>query len=215
MCQKQELAAQITTLMYTPAAFRFEHASDMITFMKQYSFATIITVKDGLPIATHLPFQVIEQEGKVLLRSHFAVANEQAAAIASAPSLVIFSEPHAYISPAEYDKRESVPTWNYMAVHAYGTATIIREEKQVLSLLEEMIREVEPSYLEQWNGLSDKYRSGMMKGIVAFEIPVTDLQGKKKLSQNKSAAERDRIINRLESEGDAAAKQLAQHMRMD
>lgn len=77
-----------------------------------------------------------------------------------------------------------------------------------------MIREVEPSYLEQWNGLSYKYRNGMMKGIVAFEIPVTDLQGKKKLSQNKSAAERDRIINRLESKGDAAAKQLAQHMRM-
>jgi transcriptional regulator len=102
-----------------------------------------------------------------------------------------------------------------MAVHAYGTATIIREEKQVLSLLEEMIREVEPSYLDHWNGLSDKYRSGMMKGIVAFEIPVTDLQGKKKLSQNKSATERDRIINRLESEGDAAAKLLAQHMRTD
>lgn len=200
--------------MYTPAAFRFEHATAMISFMKQYSFATIITMKEDLPIATHLPFQVIEQEGSLLLRSHFAATNEQAAVIASVPSLVIFSEPHAYISPAEYDKRESVPTWNYMAVHAYGTATIIREEKQVLSLLEEMIREVEPSYLEQWNGLSDKYRNGMMKGIVAFEIPVTDLQGKKKLSQNKTAAERDRIINRLESEGDAAAKQLAQHMRM-
>lgn len=200
--------------MYTPAAFRFEHDTAMISFMKQYSFATIITMKEDLPIATHLPFQVIEQEGSLLLRSHFAATNEQAAVIASVPSLVIFSEPHAYISPAEYDKRESVPTWNYMAVHAYGTATIIREEKQVLSLLEEMIREVEPSYLEQWNGLSDKYRNGMMKGIVAFEIPVTDLQGKKKLSQNKTAAERDRIINRLESEGDAAAKQLAQHMRM-
>jgi len=200
--------------MYVPAAFRFDDVADMISFMKQYSFATIITVKEGLPIATHLPFQVREQEGGLVLRSHFAANNELAGMIESTNSLVIFTEPHAYISPAQYDKLESVPTWNYLAVHAYGKANIVRDEKLVQSMLEEMIQEFEPAYLEQWNGLTDKFRKGMMKGLVAFEIPVTDLQGKKKLSQNKTAAERDRIISRLESEGDAAAKQLAQHMRM-
>ncbi|GAB2665521.1 FMN-binding negative transcriptional regulator [Flavihumibacter cheonanensis] len=200
--------------MYVPAAFRFEDVTDMISFMKQYSFATIITVKEGLPIATHLPFQIQEQKGGLVLRSHFAANNEQAGIIESTNSLVIFTEPHAYISPAQYDKLESVPTWNYLAVHAYGKANIVRDEKLVQSMLEEMIQEFEPAYLEQWNGLTDKFRKGMMKGLVAFEIPVTDLQGKKKLSQNKTAAERDRIISRLESEGDAAAKQLAQHMRM-
>ncbi len=201
--------------MYVPAAFRFEDVTNMISFMKQYSFATIITVKEGLPIATHLPFQVREKEGGLVLRSHFAANNEQAGIIESTNSLVIFTEPHAYISPAQYDKLESVPTWNYLAVHAYGKANIVQDEKLVQSMLEEMIQEFEPAYLEQWNGLTDKFRKGMMKGLVAFEIPVTDLQGKKKLSQNKTAAERDRIISRLESEGDAAAKQLAQHMRMD
>ena len=201
--------------MYVPAAFRFEDVTNMISFMKQYSFATIITVKEGLPIATHLPFQVREKEGGLVLRSHFAANNEQAGIIESTNSLVIFTEPHAYISPAQYDKLESVPTWNYLAVHAYGKANIVQDEKLVQSMLEEMIQEFEPAYLKQWNGLTDKFRKGMMKGLVAFEIPVTDLQGKKKLSQNKTAAERDRIISRLESEGDAAAKQLAQHMRMD
>lgn len=185
----------------------------MVAFMKQYSFATIVTQKDQVPVATQLPFVVDDSTGKLVLKAHFAAANEQAKYIAQNTSLVIFAEPHAYISPVDYDKKESVPTWNYIAVHAYGKATILTDEMAVGKAMEQMIMQYEPGYLAQWNGLSDKYKTGMMKGVVAFEIEVTDLQGQKKVSQNKSAGERERISGRLENSGDALAAAIAREMR--
>ncbi len=181
--------------------------------MKQYSFATIITVKDHIPLATQLPFVVDDRSGKLVLSSHFALANEQAKYIEANTSLVIFTEPHAYISPVHYDKRESVPTWNYMAVHAYGKAKITGDEAAKIRLLEQMIQFYEKDYLQQWSSLSDKFKTGMMKGIVAFELEVTDLQGQKKLSQNKTEAERKRIVEHLEKSENTVEKGIADYIR--
>lgn len=113
--------------MFIPDIFKFEDSIEKIDFIKQYSFASIITVKDGIPIATHLPFAVDDSSEKLILTSHFAAANEQAKFIEENISLIIFSEPHAYISPTHYDKIESVPTWDYITVHAYGKAKIITD----------------------------------------------------------------------------------------
>ncbi|WP_290790411.1 FMN-binding negative transcriptional regulator [Flavihumibacter sp. UBA7668] len=199
--------------MYISSAFKFEGKEEMIAFMKRYSFATIVTVVDGLPVASQLPFIILEKEGKLILRSHFALVNEQAKHIESAVSLIMFSQPHAYISPAHYDKQESVPTWNYLAVHAYGRAVIITDENAVEDMLEELILTYESGYLKQWKGLPEKYRSGMKKGILAFDLEVIDLQGKKKLSQNKNLMEIQRIATELESSQDTAEKDLAAYMR--
>ncbi len=185
----------------------------MVAFMKKYSFATIVTMKDNIPVATQLPFWIDDSDSGLRLISHFALANEQAKYIEENTSLVIFSEPHAYISPAHYDKKESVPTWDYMAVHAYGKAKIIAGENAVAGVLEQMIRFYEPGYLQQWESLTDKYKKGMMKGIVAFEIEVVDLQGQKKLSQNKTAAERQRISEHLEKSENTVETAIAQHIR--
>jgi transcriptional regulator len=106
-----------------------------------------------------------------------------------------------------------VPTWNYLAVHAYGKAVIITDEIAVEDMLEELILTYEAGYLNQWKSLSEKYRSGMKKGIVAFELEVSDLQGKKKLSQNKNPMEIQRIATGLESSHDTAEKDLAAYMR--
>jgi len=125
---------------------------------------------------------------------------------------LIFNEPHAYISPKHYDKEESVPTWDYVAVHAYGTATLIQEEGAKLRVLEETIRFYEPSYLAQWNSLSDKYRTGMLRGMVAFEIEITDLQGQKKVSQNKNAEERKRIAEALAQSDIGVERDLATYI---
>jgi len=132
-----------------------------------------------------------------LLSSHFAKANEQARYIEGNTSLIIFSEPHAYISPVHYDKHESVPTWDYISVHAYGTAKILESEESKVKVLKEMITFYDKNYIGQWNSFSEKFRINMMKGIVAFEFEVTDLQGQKKLSQNKSVEERGRIVEHL------------------
>lgn len=199
--------------MYIPNAFRFENMADKIAFMKRYSFATIVTCKDQIPIATQLPFIVDDSAGNLRISGHFAVANEQAKYIEANTSLVIFSEPHAYISPKHYNKEESVPTWDYISVHAYGRARIITDEISVLNALEQMIGFYEQDYMEQWHNLSDKFKKGMMQGIVAFEIEVAALQGQQKLSQNKVEEERERIIKHLEKSTNNMDKELAPFIR--
>lgn len=201
--------------MYVPHLFRFNDQAEMIAFMKQYSFATIITVKENIPVATQLPFTIDDSTGKLLLTAHFAAANEQAKYIEGNTSLVIFNEPHAYISPVHYDKKESVPTWDYIAVHAYGQARIISDESAVTKVLEQTILFFDPAYMEQWNSLSDKFKKGMIKGIVAFEIEVTDLQGQKKLSQNKTAVEKQRIIAHLEKSDNSVETAIADYIRSE
>jgi len=114
--------------MFIPNNFKIEHESEKIAFIKRYSFATIITSNNNIPIATQLPFVLEDQSGKLILSSHFAYANEQTKYIEEKTSLVIFTGPHAYISPVHYDNKESVPTWGYIAVHAYGTMKIMIEE---------------------------------------------------------------------------------------
>ncbi|RAJ26320.1 FMN-binding negative transcriptional regulator [Pedobacter cryoconitis] len=199
--------------MYIPKQFEFEDEAEKIAFMKQYSFATMVTTKAGVPIATQLPFLVTQNSGKLVLSAHFALANEQVGYIEDNISLVIFSEPHAYISPVHYDKRESVPTWDYVTLHAYGKAKIVHDELEKMKALENMIVFYEPGYLEQWSQLTEKFKKGMMRGIVAFELEVTDLQAQKKVSQNKTETERQRIADYLDKSDSSTEKAIADFIR--
>lgn len=199
--------------MFIPDDFDFKDNAEKIAFMKKYSFATIITVKDDIPIATQLPFIIDDTSGKLLLRSHFAIANEQVEYILNNTSLVIFTEPHAYISPSLYEKRESVPTWDYIAIHAYGKARIIEDAEGKIELLEQMILYYEEEYMQQWKSLSEKFKKGMTRGIAAFELEITDFQGQKKLSQNKSKIERQRIVEHLEQSENTTEKEIAAYIK--
>ncbi|MGY4536528.1 transcriptional regulator [Mucilaginibacter sp. UYNi724] len=198
--------------MYVPKHFQLTDHQEAISFMQKYSFATIVTMLNGVPEATHLPFLVEQRGEQLLLISHFAKANPQAATAFNETSLVIFTEPHAYISPANYEKELNVPTWNYIAIHAYGTATIIDDKDQVAQLLEKMIGVYEAGYREQWDNLPDDYKLKMMNGIIAFEILVDDLQGKSKLSQNRTATERESIITSLSDSLDKNDQGIAAYM---
>src|SRR5581483_3528825 len=111
--------------MYILPFNEFPDRKEVIAFMQRYSFATIVTMLDDKPFATHLPFLVKEENEKLFLYSHFAKANPQTKEIFDKQSLVIFTEPHAYISPTNYETEKVVPTWNYIAVHAYGKARIL------------------------------------------------------------------------------------------
>lgn len=199
--------------MYIPKINLLTDRDEIISFMKQFSFATIVTAKDGLPIATHLPFLVITKEGKVMLTSHFAKANEHWQHIEKTSVLVIFTEPHAYISPTHYDKELNVPTWNYIAVHAYGTGKLITGEKATFEVLEATIDTYETTYRKQWNVLPGDYKLKMSKGIVAFDVIVTDLQAKQKLSQNRSGTERNKIIETLSKSSDTNEQLIATYMQ--
>jgi transcriptional regulator len=146
------------------------------------------------------------------LLSHFARANGQITGIAGQEVLVIFAEPHAYISPSNYEKQQNVPTWNYVAVHAYGEIKIITDDDKAMLLLEDMINTFEEGYLKQWQSLDQSYRQKMLKGITAFEIAVNRIEGKKKLSQNRSQLERESIISNLNKSLHTSEKTIAAYM---
>ena len=180
--------------------------------MEKYSFATIITVKDNIPTATHLPFIIKQRDEQIILLSHFAKANPQASDIDQNNALVVFTEPHAYISPKNYEKETNVPTWNYLAVHAYGKCALLHGEENKLALLKETVLYYEADYLTQWDNLPEKYRNNMMNGITAFEVVIYDLQAKKKLSQNRTEQERQNIINVLDKSANTNEKDIAAYM---
>ena len=198
--------------MYIPSYNKFTDQHEAVKFMQRYSFATIVTVIKGVPIATHLPFLITQTDVNIILTSHFAKANPQAADIANRNALVIFAEPHAYISPKHYEKIENVPTWNYLAVHAYGKCVLLDGEENKKKVLSEMIGFYEADYLKQWDSLSEDFQRRMMKGIIAFEIIVDDLQAKKKLSQNKTEKERENIFNELNNAPDSNERDIAGYM---
>jgi len=199
--------------MYVLPINSFPDRQEIIAFMQRYSFATIVTTMDDRPFATHLPFLVKEKNEKLFLQSHFAKANPQTKEIFDKQSLVIFTEPHAYISPTNYETEKVVPTWNYIAVHAYGIATPLESMEQKAELLKHTINTYEAAYFKQWESLPDDYKSRMMNGITAFEIEVTDLQAKKKLSQNRTDKEIENVIHSLEKSDDANARDIAEYMK--
>jgi transcriptional regulator len=198
--------------MYVPAFNKFEDQHKVVAFMQRYSFATIISVTNNLPVATHLPFLVKQTDDKIILSSHFAKANPQCRDIIGTTALVIFTEPHAYISPRNYEKEQNVPTWNYLAVHAYGKCVLLDSEESKAELLKATILNYESDYLKQWDNLTDDYKHKMMKGIMAFQIEVNDLQAKAKLSQNRSEKEQENIINELGNKTDPLEKAIAGYM---
>jgi transcriptional regulator len=199
--------------MHIPKINLMNDQNEIISFMKRFSFGTIITAKNEFPVATHLPFVVIEKGDSIVLKSHFAKANDQWKDIENAKVLVVFSEPHAYISPKNYDKELNVPTWNYISVHAYGQGKIITDTDQVQQLLEESIDNFEVGFRQKWDHFPIDYKLKMANGIVAFEIIITDLQANKKLSQNKTDSEKEKIIETLSKSKETNEQWIAEYMK--
>lgn len=180
--------------MYLPQHFAVTDPVVLFDLMRQFGFATLVSVHEGRPFATHIPFTVYPERN--LLGSHIARANPQWTSFdQNQEVLVIFQGDHTYISPGWYEKHPSVPTWNYMTVHAYGKVQIVEESAAVKALLHDLVVQ----YEQQWKmeELPQDYLHGMMKGIVAFQIEITRLLGKFKLSQNRSRADRERVIAAL------------------
>ena len=191
--------------MYIPKAFREDDIKTIHTFIREYSFATLITQHEGVPFATHLPFMLDAERGpNGTLLAHMARANPQWHDFASAQEvLVIFQGPHAYISPSWYEVELSVPTWNYAVVHVYGLPRLIEDGEELYKLLKTLIQTHEAHFEKPWQfQLSEDYLQKMMRGIVGFEIEITRLEGKFKLSQNRTETERENVITALQESKD-------------
>lgn len=201
--------------MYIPQDNQMQDRAEILAFMQRFSFATLIGVADRKPIATHLPFLVEEREQQLVLISHLALENEQWKTFTEQTCLVIFSEPHAYISPSLYDRELNVPTWNYLAVHVYGRAKIIEDAAQIRSILNQTAQHYEEAYVAQWNRLPEDYKARLSRGIVAFEITVTEVQAKKKISQNKSLKEQKRIADYLSNRENSPERLIGAYMNTE
>lgn len=186
--------------MYIPNSFRRDDPVELVAFMRAHNFITLVSSIDGAPFASHIPVVVDHEHDTVTLTGHLAKANPHWKAFGSGEAMAIFHGPHAYISPKLYENIESVPTWNYIAVHAYGTpqAILMSDARESLvDAITTLIVDTDPSYMQQWNGLSEKYREGMLRGIVGFEMRVTRLEGKYKLSQNRSLTDQANVAHAL------------------
>jgi transcriptional regulator len=190
--------------MYLPKSFKVDDKATLHALMREHSFATLVTQREGAPFATHLPFLLKPEIGeRGVLRGHMARANPQWQSMEGQSALVIFQGPHAYISPTWYGGSLNVPTWNYSAVHAYGTPRIFDQDQELRAFLEEIVQFYEAGQESPWSvdDAPEEFIGNLMKAIVGFEIEIMRLEGKWKLSQNKPVEEQEHVIARLRETG--------------
>jgi len=182
--------------------------------MRANPFVILVSNTTEGPFAKHVPVVIRENADHVTLRGHVAKANPHWRHLEQQPNcLTIFHGPHAYISPTNYVTRENVPTWNYGAVHVYGNARVYSAHEDLLAMLHDLIPTFEAAYRQQWDTLSESYRTRMLNQIVGFEIAVTKIEGKLKLSQNRLPEEQQNVIDSLCPAHDTAISGTARLMQ--
>lgn len=182
--------------------------------MKSNPFALLITAHEHRPLATHIPLEIREEEGKIYATGHIAYGNKQKKTLENNRDvLLIFQGPHAYVSSSWYEGEE-VPTWDYLAVHAYGTARVLTWD-ELKAALDSMLTRYE-SHRENgrvWDTFDPELLESEMKGIVGFEIEINSIEAAAKMSQNRNNTDYKSIVTELEKSDDQGESQVAEWMR--
>ena len=203
-------------MVYLPPAFSEARPEILIAHIERHDFGLLLSHGAAGIVASHIPFLAELRDGKLHLQGHLARPNPQVAELASGgESLAIFSGPHAYVSPGWYAEQPAVPTWNYADVHAYGAVRLIDDAGWLRDFLQRLSDRHEAHEAAPWRmqELAAPYLEGMLRGIVGLEIAVTRLEGKFKLSQNRPAVDRPRIVAALDRRADPESQAVAQLMR--
>ena len=199
--------------MYTPDIYKNENQEEIKKFLEENSFGILINQTNGKLWATHIPLELdINENGKTILFGHISKDNLQwKGFVENDQILAVFSGAHSYISSSWYD-HENVPTWNYIAVHVYGNIKIIEEEASI-NLLKKQVDKYEKNSKNPIR-IEDLSKKTMLqsRGIVAFEIEITEIQATRKMSQNRDEKNYQNIITELEknntNESIATAKEM-------
>jgi len=193
--------------MYQPPHFREGRAEIIHALIRAHPLATLVTVVDGRPEANHIPLLIDPGRGPMgTLRGHVARGNELAALRAAVDVLAIFQGPEAYVTPSWYEtKRQTgkvVPTWNYVVVHAHGTIRVVDDDVWLRNQIEDLTDRHEGSRPAPWHvgDAPDDFIRAQMKGIVGIEIAIARLEGKWKLSQNRSEMDRSGVVEGLRAD---------------
>lgn len=200
--------------MYIPSAFVETDVDLLYSFIQTHGFGILVSTHDSEPFATHLPFLVERSEGSNgCLIGHMARRNPHWQLAEGKSVLTVFSGPHAYISPSWYEADNVVPTWNYSAVHAYGTFEAIRDPDAIMRTVQQTVEHYEKSFDQPWVlDTSSRFNRGLVNDIVGFGIPISRLEGKWKLSQNQPLERQLKVQNALNASGNQKAIEVASTM---
>ena len=186
---------RLTEIMYLPNHFKITDEDQIFAFLEANAFGQLISIQEGRLTVSHLPF-LVSREGRQL-HCHLARPNTQWQAIEGQQVLATFQGPHDYISPSWYQSA-GVPTWNYQAVHIYGSCRVFDDADELAALVEVLSKRYESGFETPWK---PNYRDAMLKAIVGVEIEIEDIQCKYKLSQNRPADDHRGVIDKLEELG--------------
>lgn len=200
--------------MYVPKRYEEKDLAEIREFIRANGFATLISYDQDAPVATHLPLQLHQaDDGQEFLYGHFARANKQWHSLEYQKSvLAIFLGPHVYITPRWYDHM-NVPTWNYAAVHVYGSPIIVSDPKETHSMLKNLVQQYEPEGKYSVDSLSKEYYEDHVKAIVGFKIKIERVEAAFKLSQNRHEKDFENVISELTKSGNDHAIGVAELMK--
>ena len=202
--------------LYTPSSFAGAERAAVARLMHDFPFATLVTPAAPEPWVSHVPLlHTADREPHGTLIGHVARANPHWQHAHGAPSIAIFRGPHAYVSPSWYTAPgQAVPTWNYTAVHAHGTLEVIEDPAETRAVLDALVQRFEGSRAAPWTfAMPERQRDALVGAIVAFRLRIRRLDGKFKLSQNRSRDDRVRVVAALKAEGYAEATATAAWMQ--
>ncbi|WP_430487354.1 FMN-binding negative transcriptional regulator [Priestia flexa] len=198
--------------MYIPKYYMIQDEEVIYEIINQHGFGTLFSYHNGEPFATHLPFDLHREEKT--LYGHVARANEQWKGAVDQQVLAVFQGPHCYISPSWYETNQTVPTWNYVAVHVSGKLEIIKDQHTIVEVLNKSVAKYEkPESTYELKDVHANLLEGLSKGLVAFKIHITKIEAQAKLSQNHSVERRKRVIHHLEESGQYDNIQVAELMK--
>ena len=199
--------------MYSPPYNQIEDRAELLAFMRANDFVLMVTGTGGELHASHLPVLIEERGGKLVVVMHMAKANPQWQQFyegeMSAEAMVVFWGPHAYVSPRWYEQMERVPTWNYAAVHAYGKVKVVAGREAKHDAQAKLVALHDPQWQPAFEKLPAPYMDDMLNGIVNFELEVTRMETRWKLSQNRGRREQELIVAELEKSADTGQRALA------
>jgi transcriptional regulator len=185
--------------LYIPASFEVSDLPRLHRFIREHSFGMLTTIRDGVPFVSHVPLLLEDcptPHGSLI--GHVARANPQWQGVDGQQVLAVFTGPHAYVSPSFYEADNVVPTWNYVAVHVYGTLHVLEDAENLTSILQKSVVAYEQNRDNPWAlDPSTPYFEKMLRAIVGFRIDITRIEGKWKLSQNQSPERRAKVRTAL------------------
>ncbi len=195
--------------MFIPKHNKMDNLSVAHDFIDEFSFGLVVS---NSLTGTHLPFVLHKNEGEMgTLYTHCAKANSHWKELDSTEALIVFTGPHSYISPSWYAKSPGVPTWNYSAVHVYGTVSLLNDS-ETLDVVEEVVHKYEPELLVKRDIITPEFRDKLLSGIVGFKIELSTIEGTLKLGQQRTKEDQIGVYKALSNVNDLDSRALANYM---